>query len=173
MPCDVIANAELAASISGPHLYPLWHRAKRKQTVCPAQHPGFLFAEVMQIRKSGLAHLKQLQGTGLSVFLGLCVSDHSTAQGVKDAGGLEPFGQLCAPPETGIKYSYDAKPCIEEHIESRGHKNTSLSGFSFQSVAQLFRIHHEDKTLWAQHISRWCVKVIELYRGDAGDAGLH
>lgn len=87
----------LHRSISGPHLYPLWHKAKRKQTVCPAQHPGFLFAEVMEIRDSGLAHLKQLQGTGLSVFLGPCVSDHSTAQDVKDAGVLGAFrALLCA-----------------------------------------------------------------------------
>lgn len=153
----------LHRSISGPHLYPLWHKTKRKQTVCPAQHPGFLFAEVMEIRDSGLAHLKQLQGTGLSVFLGPCVSDHSTAQDVKDAGVLEPLGHYCAPPETGIKYSYGAKPCMEEYAEFNGRAKTSFSRFPCQSVHNflpspeaLERVLHENKTYWTQHIKVMC-----------------
>lgn len=41
--------------------------------------------------ESGLAHLKQQQGAGLSVFLGPCVNDHSTTEDREDAGGFEPF----------------------------------------------------------------------------------
>lgn len=68
---------------------------------------------MMEIRHSGLAHLKQLQGTDLCVFLGPCVSDHSTAQDVEDAEAPGHPGHVCAPPDTGIKYFYEVKPGME------------------------------------------------------------
>lgn len=156
----------LHRSISGPHLYPLWHKAKRKQTVCLAQHPGFLFAEVMEIRDSGLAHLKQLQGTGLSVFLGPCVSDHSTAQDVKDAGVLGAFRALLCASWNRNKIFFWSKTLHRGTCWiQRTCKNLipPFIHFLCQSVYNflpspepLERVLHEDKTYWTQHIKAMC-----------------
>lgn len=45
-------------------------------------------------REPGLAHLKQQWGTGLSVFLGMCVTDRSTAEDMEDAERFEPAGHF-------------------------------------------------------------------------------
>lgn len=89
MPSDVIANAELALlHLRASSLSPLTQGQKNTDCV---SHAGLRIPVCRGDGESGLAHLKQQQGAGLSVFLGPCVSDHSTAEDREDAGGFEPF----------------------------------------------------------------------------------
>lgn len=84
MPSDVMMNAELA-------LLHLWAsslsllRLGQRKTNC-VSHIKRWNPVCRGDEEHGLAHLKQQWGMGLSVFLGLYVSDRSTAEDMEDGG---------------------------------------------------------------------------------------
>lgn len=77
-------NAELA-------LLNLWTsslsllRLSQRKTNCVSHIKRWNFV-CRSDEEHGLVHLKQQRGTGLSVFLGPCVSDRSTAEDMEEAG---------------------------------------------------------------------------------------
>lgn len=64
---------------SGPHVSPFWGQ-KKTNRVSHIKRWNFV---CKSDEEPGLAHLKPQWGEDLSVFLGLCVSDHSTAEHVR------------------------------------------------------------------------------------------